>query len=196
MSANSDILTSEEDANCKICYDTNQDPSNPLITPCLCAGSIRHVHHDCLVHWIKTAGLLRCELCKHPFAMDSKAKPFSKWDMVELTYFDRIALMIPIIFCIIYWGMIVFVICPWAMETSLSARESIKLFFGIMTASWVGMFALDLVLYKLYTSEEETLIYTIYLKFKIYNSFVTVLEAPKSKPNTIPRGTLAKEKVT
>ena len=82
------------------------------------------------------------------------------------------------------------------METYVSSWKSVKLFFGIMTASWVGMFALDLALYNLYTCEKETILYTIYLKLKIYNSFVTVLEVPKSKPNTNPRGAFTTENIT
>ena len=49
-------IDSDKDETCKICYGGNEEASDPLITPCLCAGSMGHVHHDCLVRWIKTAG--------------------------------------------------------------------------------------------------------------------------------------------
>ena len=64
-----------EDKTCKICYDENEEASNPLISPCLCAGSLRHVHRDCLQQWIKTAALERCDLCKQPFDVEFKLKP-------------------------------------------------------------------------------------------------------------------------
>ena len=64
-----------EDKTCKICYDEEEEANNPLISPCLCAGSLRHVHRDCLLEWIKTAALERCDLCKHPFDAEFKLKP-------------------------------------------------------------------------------------------------------------------------
>ena len=64
--ANIEDLTTE-DETCKICYVGNEETGNPLITPCLCAGSMRHVHNDCLVRWIETAALERCDLCREVF---------------------------------------------------------------------------------------------------------------------------------
>ena len=79
------IGISAEDESCKICYMGNEDVSNPLISPCLCSGSMRQVHHDCVVRWIRTAGLKRCDLCKYPFTMESRVKPFKEWKMVKLS---------------------------------------------------------------------------------------------------------------
>ena len=68
-----------EEEYCKICYTGSEEAGNPLMSPCLCAGSLKYVHHDCLVRWIKVAGLERCDLCKYKFNMESRMKPFKEW---------------------------------------------------------------------------------------------------------------------
>ena len=49
-----------------------QDGEPPLITPCLCSGSLKFVHQECLHRWIKSSDIKRCELCKFTFIMQSK----------------------------------------------------------------------------------------------------------------------------
>ena len=40
---------------CRICYLTESDSyTNPLIKPCKCAGSMKYIHLQCLLHWLKT----------------------------------------------------------------------------------------------------------------------------------------------
>ena len=69
---------------CRICYLEEYDKyNNPLIKPCKCSGSMKYIHYECLLHWIKTKisvesssyssnellsvytlNQLECELCK------------------------------------------------------------------------------------------------------------------------------------
>ena len=69
---------------CRICYIEEYDKiNNPLIKPCKCSGSMKYIHYDCLLHWIRTKiidktqkyydndyssifnlELVECELCK------------------------------------------------------------------------------------------------------------------------------------
>ena len=69
---------------CRICYLEEYDKyNNPLIKPCKCSGSMKYIHYECLLHWIKTKisvesssyssnellsvytlSPLECELCK------------------------------------------------------------------------------------------------------------------------------------
>ena len=40
---------------CRICYLGEYDKiNNPLIKPCKCSGSMKYIHYECLLHWIKT----------------------------------------------------------------------------------------------------------------------------------------------
>lgn len=65
---------------CRICYSEEESEDNPLIQPCVCSGSMKYIHLDCLRHWLKTSifeqiessdncyiylyKIPECELCK------------------------------------------------------------------------------------------------------------------------------------
>ena len=69
---------------CRICYLEEFDKiNNPLIKPCKCSGSMKYIHYECILHWLKTKimdkssrffsndylsvfglELIECELCK------------------------------------------------------------------------------------------------------------------------------------
>eukprot|EP01137_Pigoraptor_chileana_P034744 Opistho-2@27756 len=51
---------------CRVCRLEAAD-DRPLFHPCLCTGSIRYVHQDCLMQWLRHSRNRSCELCKHPF---------------------------------------------------------------------------------------------------------------------------------
>jgi len=62
---------------CRICHcdGTNDEP---LISPCLCLGTMQYLHQSCLQRWIKSSGVKSCELCKFDFIMHSEIKPFKQ----------------------------------------------------------------------------------------------------------------------
>ena len=66
-------LSSNEKRRCKICLE-EETKNNPLISPCLCTGSIRYIHNDCLKKWIveqKTSVFdAKCEICKTAYNID------------------------------------------------------------------------------------------------------------------------------
>ena len=49
---------------CRICFEG--DDEYPLFEPCICAGSVAHIHEHCLFRWVDTKGqkFPKCELCK------------------------------------------------------------------------------------------------------------------------------------
>ena len=65
---------------CRICYIDDDTEENPLIQPCICSGTMRYIHLECLKQWIATKSLIKidsnenctiykvkyveCELCK------------------------------------------------------------------------------------------------------------------------------------
>lgn len=61
---------------CRICHES--DSISPLLTPCTCSGSLRYVHEMCLIQWLTASETSSCELCKFPFIMQSKIKPFNE----------------------------------------------------------------------------------------------------------------------
>ena len=39
---------------CRICYGEESDNDNPLISPCLCKGSMKYIHYLCLKNWFNS----------------------------------------------------------------------------------------------------------------------------------------------
>ncbi|XP_071243436.1 E3 ubiquitin-protein ligase MARCHF7-like isoform X3 [Salvelinus alpinus] len=62
----------EEGDLCRICQMGEESPSNPLIEPCRCTGSLQYVHQDCIKKWLRSKissgtnldAITTCELCK------------------------------------------------------------------------------------------------------------------------------------
>ena len=77
LSSNSSKSTGEYLDICRICH-CEGTIDEPLISPCLCLGTMRYLHQSCLQRWIKSAGVKSCELCKFDFIMHSELKPFKQ----------------------------------------------------------------------------------------------------------------------
>ena len=63
-----DVKAESEEAICRVCHCDGSKEA-PLYHPCKCSGSIRYVHQDCLLQWLKHKGgdEKRCELCGSEF---------------------------------------------------------------------------------------------------------------------------------
>nr|XP_046148570.1 E3 ubiquitin-protein ligase MARCHF6 isoform X5 [Oncorhynchus gorbuscha] len=59
--------TADEADICRVCRSEGT-PDKPLYHPCVCTGSIKFIHQECLVQWLKHSRKEYCELCKHRFA--------------------------------------------------------------------------------------------------------------------------------
>lgn len=66
----------ESIATCRICHCDNE--AEPLISPCNCIGTVKHVHHSCLMDWLKRCVKTKCELCLQPISVDRKTKPLKQ----------------------------------------------------------------------------------------------------------------------
>lgn len=64
----------EEEDVCRVCR-CGATMDRVLYHPCMCRGSIRYVHQDCLAQWIDTTKQTHCQLCNHPFAYDDILHP-------------------------------------------------------------------------------------------------------------------------
>ncbi|XP_026848052.1 E3 ubiquitin-protein ligase MARCH6 [Drosophila persimilis] len=52
---------------CRVCRcEAQQD--RPLFYPCICTGSIKYIHQDCLMQWMRYSHKEYCELCGHRFS--------------------------------------------------------------------------------------------------------------------------------
>jgi len=52
---------------CRVCRSEGL-PDRPLYHPCLCIGSIKYIHQECLVQWLRYSRKEYCELCNHRFS--------------------------------------------------------------------------------------------------------------------------------
>uniref|UniRef100_F7D0P9 E3 ubiquitin-protein ligase MARCHF8 n=1 Tax=Xenopus tropicalis TaxID=8364 RepID=F7D0P9_XENTR len=95
----SSVCPSTQDI-CRICH-CEGDEENPLITPCLCTGTLRFVHQTCLHQWIKSSDTRCCELCKYDFVMETKLKPLRKWEKLQMTKSERSKIICSVTFHII-----------------------------------------------------------------------------------------------
>jgi E3 ubiquitin-protein ligase MARCH6 len=61
---------STEELVCRVCHSEGE-LDRPLYYPCKCDGSIKYVHQDCLVQWLRvkyqTLNDAKCELCGEKF---------------------------------------------------------------------------------------------------------------------------------
>ncbi|XP_022255063.1 E3 ubiquitin-protein ligase MARCH6-like, partial [Limulus polyphemus] len=52
---------------CRICRSQGM-PGSPLYYPCACTGSMKYVHEECLMQWLKYSKNEFCEVCTHHFS--------------------------------------------------------------------------------------------------------------------------------
>ena len=59
--------------DCRFCLSPFEDADNPLISPCMCIGSVKYVHVNCLRQWREMTenpeASYRCQLCLKMFDM-------------------------------------------------------------------------------------------------------------------------------
>jgi len=73
--------TISQSAACRICLGEEEEPENPLITPCKCTGTAGTIHINCLTEWLNSKretrhqgncraylwNVIKCDLCQEPF---------------------------------------------------------------------------------------------------------------------------------
>ncbi|KAH8278272.1 hypothetical protein KR044_009431, partial [Drosophila immigrans] len=52
---------------CRVCR-CEAVADRPLFYPCICTGSIKYIHQDCLMQWMRYSHKEYCELCGHRFS--------------------------------------------------------------------------------------------------------------------------------
>ena len=52
---------------CRVCR-CESTPERPLLHPCICTGSIKFIHQERLLQWLRYSKKEFCELCNHRFS--------------------------------------------------------------------------------------------------------------------------------
>jgi E3 ubiquitin-protein ligase MARCH1/8 len=113
--------TSDYPDKCRMCHceGTNDEP---LISPCLCLGTMQYLHQSCLQRWIKSAGVKSCELCKFDFIMHSEIKPFKQWQKLDMNVVERRKIM-----CSVAFNLIAVTCVLWSLYVLIEkTRDEVK----------------------------------------------------------------------
>uniref|UniRef100_A0AAQ5Z6B2 E3 ubiquitin-protein ligase MARCHF6 n=1 Tax=Amphiprion ocellaris TaxID=80972 RepID=A0AAQ5Z6B2_AMPOC len=120
---------------CRVCRSEGT-LDKPLYHPCVCTGSIKFIHQECLVQWLKHSRKEYCELCKHRFAFTPIYSP----DMPSRLPIQDICagLLTSVGTAIRYWFHYTLVAFAWLGVVPLTACRIYKcLFTGSVTCSLV-----------------------------------------------------------
>ncbi|CAG0915828.1 unnamed protein product [Notodromas monacha] len=111
---------------CRICHCEVGEgkPDSNLIAPCYCSGSLRFVHPECLQLWIKASDIKSCELCHFAFIMNTKTKPFSQWDRLDMSTIERRKVLCSVTFHIVAITCVVWSLYVLIDRTAEEARSN------------------------------------------------------------------------
>ncbi|XP_037283384.2 E3 ubiquitin-protein ligase MARCHF3 [Rhipicephalus microplus] len=70
-------VTTSSGPICRICHEG--DHRLPLLSICLCSGTMGLVHLLCLEHWLSTSGSEACEICHYHFNVERRPRHFCEW---------------------------------------------------------------------------------------------------------------------
>ena len=56
-----------------------------MVAPCLCSGSLKYIHYDCLIRWIIYGNKIKCEICNIPFKITEVRKPIYLWGITGVS---------------------------------------------------------------------------------------------------------------
>jgi len=112
----------------------------PLFYPCLCSGSIKYVHQDCLVEWLKHSKKKYCELCKHSFSFSPiyreqmpRSLPLS---VIIWTFFSHCIRLVKLV---LRYGLVGL---AWGLVLPFLAVQPFRWYFG-WRALWAARWFVD-----------------------------------------------------
>lgn len=126
----------EEEDICRVCR-MEETPDKPLHFPCVCTGSIKYIHQDCLVQWIAHSKKEYCELCNHKFTF----KPVYSPDMPKSIPFHELlrGLEKSILRALRLWLHYTLVVVAWLGLVPLTAYRIYKCLFSGSLQSLISL---------------------------------------------------------
>jgi len=109
----------EEEEICRICR-CGEEADRPLYHPCICTGSIKFVHEDCLLEWLQHSSSAngnrnKCELCGHRFGFtpvyeQGAPESLSMHEFIALSLvraIKTIPFLCRIVVVVVTWGFLI-----------------------------------------------------------------------------------------
>ncbi|XP_023294145.2 E3 ubiquitin-protein ligase MARCHF6 [Lucilia cuprina] len=111
---------------CRVCRCEAQS-DRPLFYPCVCTGSIKYIHQDCLMQWMRYSHKEYCELCGHRFSF----QPIYSPDMPRVLPLRDVAggLISAIMKAAKSWAHYTLVGLAWFVIVPLSAYRTYRYLF-------------------------------------------------------------------
>lgn len=112
---------------CRVCRCEGQS-DRPLFFPCICSGSIKWIHQDCLMQWMRYSRKEFCELCGHRFSFTPIYSP----DMPRVLPLRDVAggLVSSIATAVKYWLHYTLVALAWLGVVPFTAYRTYRFLFS------------------------------------------------------------------
>ncbi|KAH9529329.1 E3 ubiquitin-protein ligase MARCHF6 [Dermatophagoides farinae] len=127
---------------CRVCR-CEGTPEKPLYHPCICTGSIKFIHQECLVQWLRYSDKEFCELCNHRFSFIPIYSP----DMPKrLPIKDIMSVLLRCLFTAArYWFQYTLVAAAWLGLIPLTAY---RIYMFLFNYSWSDVMNFTVEFYK------------------------------------------------
>ncbi|XP_056599632.1 E3 ubiquitin-protein ligase MARCHF11 [Triplophysa dalaica] len=159
---------------CRICFQGAEQ--GELLSPCRCAGSVRHAHQQCLLKWISEKGSWSCELCNYRFnILPIHIKPPQQWQLVTMTLVEKVQVIAVFLGAIFLLASV-----SWLLWSALSP-EALWQRSDILFQICYGMYAvMDLVCIGLIVHEGGA-VYNVLMRWRAVNVLWDVQNYDKSR---------------
>ncbi|XP_051556330.1 E3 ubiquitin-protein ligase MARCHF11-like [Myxocyprinus asiaticus] len=159
---------------CRICFQGAEQ--GELLSPCRCAGSVRHAHQQCLLKWISEKGSWTCELCNYRFnILPIHIKPPQQWQAVTMTLVEKVQVI-----AVLLGGIFLLASVSWLLWSALSP-EALWQRSDLLFQICYGMYAvMDLVCIGLIVHEGGA-VYNVLMRWRAVNLLWDVHNYDKSR---------------
>lgn len=134
---------------CRVCRCEGA-PDRQLFHPCICTGSIKWIHQECLMQWMRYSRKEYCELCGHKFSFTNIYSP----DMPRvLPLRDLVGgLLSSVLKAFNYWLHYTLVVVVWLGIVPLAAYRTYRFLFDGSSADSLSL----MLFYELFSTENIT----------------------------------------
>ncbi|XP_055059234.1 E3 ubiquitin-protein ligase MARCHF11 [Misgurnus anguillicaudatus] len=159
---------------CRICFQGAEQ--GELLSPCRCAGTVRHAHQHCLLKWISEKGSWSCELCNYRFnILPIHIKPPQQWQSVTMTLVEKVQVI-----AVFLGGIFLLASVSWLLWSALSP-QALWQRSDILFQICYGMYAvMDLVCIGLIVHEGGA-VYNVLMRWRAVNLLWDVQNYDKSR---------------
>ncbi|EJW86168.1 hypothetical protein WUBG_02920 [Wuchereria bancrofti] len=119
---------------CRVCRSAGD---SALYYPCLCTGSIKYVHQDCLLEWLKYSKKEVCELCSHKYSF----QPIYRSDMPQTLPLSEIirGILLNMGRILRSWAIYTLVLVAWLGIVPITACRIYRIVFSASLSSMLSL---------------------------------------------------------